>query len=400
MSVQNLFQEKKIHSVSDITRNIKKLIEDHFSSVWVKGEISNLRGYPSGHFYFIIKDEHSTMNVVMFKGYKEKIKFDLEDGMSVILHGRISIYEARGQYQMIVDHAAPDGIGALQLAFEQLKNKLKAEGLFDENNKKTLPLLPQTIGIVTSLQGAVIHDMKNILKRRFENIDIIIYPVRVQGEGAAKEIVEGIDYFSHEKNVDIVIVGRGGGSLEDLWAFNEEIVARSIAACTIPIVSAVGHETDFCISDFVADLRAPTPSAAAELCVPMKENLSSQISSFQNRIYTAVQHKLLSQKKELSFLMKSIPTPQMVLDQLHFRLNDMENQMLKSIQERIKDRQHQLSNSQLKINLLSPKNILKRGYIIGKDVSGKIVKHKQDLHEGDEIQLIFYDGEIKAVIAG
>ncbi len=248
-----------ILTVSELTREIKDILEDRFPDVWIEGEISNLRIPPSGHIYFTLKDDFSQIRAVLFKMQARTLRFVPEDGLHIIGRGRVSLYEKRGDYQLILESIEPKGMGALQLAFLQLKEKLEREGLFDPTLKKTIPMIPQKIGIVTSPTGAVIQDMLHILERRFKNLHILLYPVRVQGEGASSEIAEAINYFNRFTDADVMIVGRGGGSLEDLWAFNEEVVARAIYRSKTPIISAVGHETDYTIADFVADLRAPHP---------------------------------------------------------------------------------------------------------------------------------------------
>ena len=259
--------QRKIYSVSELSQQIRNLLEKEFPDVWVVGEVSNFRAASSGHLYFTLKDESAQIRAVCFRNQARYLKFRPQDGISVIARGHLSVYETRGEYQLYIEYLEPAGLGALQLAFEQLKQKLAAEGLFDPGRKKPLPLLPRTVGVVTSPTGAVIRDILRVLRRRFRNMNVMLGPVKVQGEGAAEEIVEGIKTLNRQTGVDVIIVARGGGSLEDLWAFNEEIVARAIAASKIPIISAVGHETDFTIADFVADLRAPTPSAAAALVV-------------------------------------------------------------------------------------------------------------------------------------
>src|SRR3990172_5484797 len=263
--------------VSELTREIKDILEGKFYEVWVEGEISNLRIPPSGHLYFTLKDDSSQIRAVLFRLQARALRFIPEDGLHVICGGRISVYEKRGEYQLILETMEPKGVGALQLAFLQLKDKLEKEGFFDPGRRKPIPMFPQAIGIVTSPTGAVIRDMLHIIERRFKNVRIVLYPVRVQGEGAALEIAGGIDYFNALNEVDVIIVGRGGGSIEDLWAFNEEEVARAIYHSKIPIISAVGHETDYTIADFVADLRAPTPSAAAELVEGVKAEMISRL---------------------------------------------------------------------------------------------------------------------------
>jgi exodeoxyribonuclease VII large subunit len=277
----NLVPERKLYTVAELSVAVKDLLESSFPDVWVTGEVSNFRAAPSGHYYFTLKDASAQLRAVCFRNQARYLKFKPQDGLSVIARGHLSVYETRGEYQLYVEYLEPAGLGALQFAFEQLKQKLAAEGLFDLARKKPLPVLPRAVGIVTSPSGAAIRDIVRVIKRRFPNMNIVLYPATVQGSGAAAEIVEGIEYFNQHPVVDVMIVGRGGGSLEDLWPFNEETVAHAIAASKIPIISAVGHETDFTISDFVADLRAPTPSAAAELVVHRKEDFLTEV---ENRV--------------------------------------------------------------------------------------------------------------------
>ena len=262
--------ERRVFTVSELTLRLKATLEEAFPAVWVEGEISNLRTPGSGHAYFTLKDEGAQLSAVLFRGRGRRVRFELEDGMQVLAFGGLDVYAARGQYQLVVEMMEPKGLGALQLAFEQLKRKLEAEGLFDEGRKRPLPAFPRVIGIVTSPTGAAIRDMLNIIGRRFGDLRILITPVRVQGDEAPGEIVQALANLQEVADLDVIIVGSGGGSIEDLWAFNDEGVARAIAACRVPVISAVGHETDFTIADFVADLRAPTPSGAAELVVREK----------------------------------------------------------------------------------------------------------------------------------
>ncbi|MGD9314599.1 MAG: exodeoxyribonuclease VII large subunit, partial [Desulfobacterales bacterium] len=264
---------RKIYTVSELTEKIKALLEESFPFIWIVGEISNFRTPLSGHFYFTLKDANAQINAVMFRGQQRQLKFEPEDGMRVTGMGRLGLYEPRGTYQIILEYMEPSGIGALQIAYEKLKARLADEGLFDEQQKQLLPFLPQKIVLITSPTGAVVHDMLNIIDRRFPNVTIQIWPVKVQGDGAEDEIVAALDLLRQHPNVDAAILARGGGSLEDLQAFNSESVARAIFACDVPIIAAIGHETDYTIADFVADLRAPTPSAAAELVFPIKSEL-------------------------------------------------------------------------------------------------------------------------------
>jgi len=314
--------ERRILTVSQLTAEIKDILESSFEEVWVEGEISNLRRPPSGHLYFTLKDEKSQIRGVLFKQQSRYLRFELEDGQHVICWGRVGIYEKRGEYQLILDYVEPKGIGSLQLAFEQLKGRLAEEGLFDEERKRPLPMLPHRIGIVTSPTGAVIRDMLHILRRRFENIEVVLYPVKVQGAGAADEIAQGIEYLGEQGGVDLIIVGRGGGSLEDLWAFNEEAVARAIFASPVPVISAVGHETDFTIADFVADVRAPTPSAAAEIAVREKGDLLRMLSDRVTRMGREMDHFLVRSREQIIGVQGKIRDPRRRIEENRLRLDE------------------------------------------------------------------------------
>ncbi len=296
---------RQIFSVSEITKNIRYVLEENFSSVWVEGEISNFKFHTSGHMYFSLKDEFSQIQCVMFRSDNAKLDFEPKEGLSIVCFGRVSVYPMRGQVQLYAEKMEPKGLGALQLKFQELKEKLKKEGLFDEARKREIPYLPNRIGIVTSIDGAALKDILNVLHRRFSTVSILIHPAQVQGAAAAASIAEAIEDFNRLKNVDVLIIGRGGGSLEDLWAFNEEIVARAIFNSLIPVISAVGHEVDFTISDFVADLRAATPSAAAEIVTPMKEELILRISDLKLRILQAFTGFVKNLRQELKALQQS-----------------------------------------------------------------------------------------------
>ncbi len=316
-----------ILTVSELTREIKDILEDRFPDVWIEGEISNLRIPPSGHIYFTLKDDSSQIRSVLFKMQARTLRFLPEDGLYVIGRGRVSLYEKRGDYQLILESIEPKGMGALQLAFLQLKEKLEREGLFDPALKKPIPMIPHKIGIVTSPTGAVIQDMLHILERRFKNLHILLYPVRVQGEGASSEIAEAIHDFNRFTDVDVMIVGRGGGSLEDLWAFNEEVVARAIDRSKIPIISAIGHETDYTIADFVADLRAPTPSAAAELVVRDKREMKNILHYLGGRLENQTLQMLQEYRTHLSHLKKIFKEPGKRVEEYFLRLDDFVNRL-------------------------------------------------------------------------
>ncbi|MBI4650970.1 exodeoxyribonuclease VII large subunit [Candidatus Desantisbacteria bacterium] len=294
--------EKKVFTITDVTRSIKELLETRFANIWIEGEISDFKKPGSGHFYFTLKDASSQIRAVMFRYNNQRLRFAPEDGLKVLVFGTIGVYEKRGEYQILIEIMEPLGLGALQLTFEKLKKKLEAEGLFDKERKRPIPLFPGKIGIVTSPTGAAIKDILNVINRRFCNVHIIIYPVRVQGIEAPEEIAKGIEELNKMDDIDVIIAGRGGGSFEDLWAFNEEIVARAIYSSRIPVISAVGHEIDFTIADFVADLRAPTPSAAAELVVQNKSNVENIIRMYNDRIISLCRNTLTIYKNNLQFL--------------------------------------------------------------------------------------------------
>jgi exodeoxyribonuclease VII large subunit len=316
---------RHILTVSELTQEIRDILEMKFPDIWVEGEISNLRLPPSGHTYFTLKDDFSQIRTVLFRMQARALRFVLEDGLHVICRGRVSLYERRGEYQLVLQEVEPKGIGALQLAFLQLKDRLEKEGLFDPVHKKPIPMIPQTIGIVTSPTGAVIKDMLHVIHRRFENIPILLFPVRVQGEGASMEIAKAIENFNKWMNVDVIIVGRGGGSLEDLWPFNEEIVARAIYHSKIPIISAVGHETDYTISDFVADLRAPTPSAAAELVVRDKREMKNTLHHLEGRLEGQIIQIFQGNRTNLSHLKKILIDPRKKIEEYFLRVDDLVN---------------------------------------------------------------------------
>jgi exodeoxyribonuclease VII large subunit len=298
----NLAPERKIWSVSELTSRISNALATQFSNLWVEGEVSNYRPAQSGHLYFTLKDDKAQVRCVCFRTQATRLKFRPEDGLKLIVRGSISVYEPRGEYQIYVEHIEPSGLGALQLAFEQLKKRLEAEGLFDAARKKPLPMLPRRIGIVTSPKGAAVRDILRILRRRFPNLHLTVYPVRVQGDGAAGEIVAALRHFNRRQLVDVILLVRGGGSIEDLWSFNEESVARAIAASTIPIVSGVGHETDFTIADFVADVRASTPSAAAEIVVRSRQEFQKHLRDLEHKISQRMRYVLLEYRHYLKEL--------------------------------------------------------------------------------------------------
>lgn len=362
-----------ILSVSQLTLQIKNLLEGAFPDVWVEGEISNLSIPQSGHAYFTLKDEHAQVRAVLFRSSQRFLKFTLQHGIQVICRGRVSVYEPRGEYQLILDYVEPKGVGALQLAFEQLKARVEKEGLFDLDRKKPLPLLPRRIGIITSPTGAAIRDMLRVIRRRHPKIRILICPVPVQGADAAPALVEAIRYFNREQNVDVMIVGRGGGSLEDLWAFNEEAVAREIGASKIPIISAIGHETDYTIADFVADLRAPTPSAAAEMVVESEERFREDIGALEAGLVRSVKRMIERARASLREPLRVLGDPRRRLEHSVQRVDELMHRVAMGLQHHLRrDRAHLVSLA-AGLDHLNPLGILSRGYSITEKLPEGIV---------------------------
>jgi len=435
--------ERKIFTVAELSLEIKGLLEKRFPDVWVTGEVSNFRGATSGHLYFTLKDASAQIRAVCFRNQARYLKFKPQDGISVIARGHLSVYEARGEYQLYVDYLEPAGIGALQLAFEQLKQKLAAEGLFDVARKKPMPMLPRTVGVVTSPTGAVIRDILRVLKRRFSNMNVLLYPVKVQGEGAAEEIAEGVQYFNQQRAADVLIVARGGGSLEDLWAFNEEAVARAIAASKIPVISAVGHETDFTIADFVADLRAATPSAAAELVVHRKEDFSDELRDRARRMTQSVRLAISEARERLAGLRMHYVFKAMLdrVGERARRVDDAVADLTRLVREKVAEcresflhasagivrydfrrtirleraeleeravklnaefarllaeRRNKLVHIQTLLMERSPRTILDRGYSITRDAQGHIVRDAAQVSVGDDLSIRLARGELGA----
>lgn len=397
----------RIYTVSEIAKDVKLILENNFGSVWIEGEISNFIFHSSGHMYFSLKDSKSVLRCAMFKRANDSLKFMPKDGMQVICFGNISVYEPRGDYQLIVGRIEPKGLGALQIAFEQLKEKLLKEGLFDAAHKVPIPFLPARIGIVTSPAGAAIRDILNVLSRRFVNINVILYPVMVQGDGAAEQIARAIDEFNRLKElsdnkiegVDVLIVGRGGGSLEDLWAFNEEIVARAIYNSKIPVISAVGHEIDWTISDFVADLRAETPSAAAELVVVRKEELVSAVHNATARLSAAIKNTLELFFSELLNLKESyvLRKPLNVFMQYQQRVDELARMLSIKALHYVRFSNQEFKTAAGRLDALSPLAILSRGYSITKRLNGgEIIKDASQVKKDYEVITRLHKGEIRS----
>lgn len=432
--------EPSVYTISEINGLLKGMIEKQFSVVWLRGEISNFTAHSSGHYYFSLKDSKSQIKANMFKGYNSKLKFRPEAGMEVIVRGRLSVYEPRGDYSITCETMEPVGAGALQKAFEQLKDKLRLEGLFAQEHKQKLPALPKHIGIVTSPTGAAIQDILNVLSRRYKNGQITLIPARVQGEGAAREVVRGIEMANRLSTFDVLIVGRGGGSIEDLWCFNEEIVARAIFASKIPIISAVGHEIDFTIADFVADVRAPTPSAAAELVAQSAGEITERIANLSRRLKKSMQLVMERKATSLIGLQKQMIDPKRKLEDLIQRCDDLTERLSHAWSRYRRDRQTQIQilkgrlpsprhaiatrktqvetlteNLQQRIRLqlersktktnqavamldsLSPLKVLSRGYSIS-FYNSTSIKSIADVQVGQEITTLVGDGEIVSQI--
>src|SRR5690349_14683887 len=434
---------RRVWSVRDLVAAVRTHLEREYTDIWVEGEISNFRAHDSGHLYFTLKDEASQLRAVMFRSQARLLRFRPEDGMQVILRGRVTVYEGRGELQLSAEYLEPKGAGALQVAFEQLKAKLQAEGLFEAARKKPIPQLPRCIGVVTSPQAAALRDILNILRRRHHTANVLIYPAQVQGESAAAEVTAGLKYFNRARNVDVIVVARGGGSAEDLAAFNDEALARAVVASEIPVISAVGHETDFTIIDFVADLRAPTPSAAAELVIRSRQDLEEQAAGLQERLARAIRYRLLmarqvlteaTQQGAFARMMDGINQRQQRLDDLTFRIEKSERRLIEQHRRRwerassavrhydarrvlagikrdltshtatlgaamktaLLRNRSRLDQIEHELKALSPVAILERGYALVFDSTGKLIKDSAQVSAGDEISAKFAKGTVTA----
>jgi exodeoxyribonuclease VII large subunit len=438
-------QERRIWTVRDLIASVRTRLEREYTDVWIEGEISNFRAHGSGHLYFTLKDGSAQIRVVMFRSSAKLLRFRPEEGMQVIARGRVTVYEERGELQVSAEYLEPKGAGALQIAFEQLKAKLQAEGLFEESRKKGVPALPRRIGIVTSPQAAALRDILNILHRRHHTVNVLIFPAQVQGLEAPIEVSAGIRYFNKARNVEVIIVARGGGSVEDLAAFNHEGLARTVASSEIPVISAVGHETDFTILDFVADLRAPTPSAAAELVIRSRQEIEEQSEGLRERLARAMRYRLLMARQSVTEMaqhgafarmMDALGRRQQRVDELLYRMETAERRVIEqqrrrwetaagairhydvrrrlaAMREQLESRTAALGASfrtllmrrrgrleQLagELGALSPVAILERGYALVFDSAGKLVKDSEQVQAGEEIRARVARGEIKAVV--
>jgi exodeoxyribonuclease VII large subunit len=432
-------EEPVVLTVSDLNSAIRSSLEKEFNFLWVQGEISNFKAHTSGHYYLALKDSRSQIQAVMFRQFNTRLKFKPQDGMEVLVRGRVTVYEPRGNYQIFIEHMEPVGEGALRLAFEQLKSKLQQEGLFEVSRKRPLPSFPQHIGIVTSPTGAAIRDMINVLTRRYRGARITLFPCRVQGESAKHEIVEALSKVTLYSDMDVVIVGRGGGSAEDLWAFNEEIVARAVAACPVPVISAVGHEVDFTICDFVADLRAPTPSAAAEIVVKNSVELQQSIFSMRqrlircmsgvlelktrelahlrarlsdpvrrlqdlmlkndelfSRLHRSMRDALESARFEVRHLTARLVDPRKILERLRSELNALYRQLKQAQHHDLKHRRSLLGQWTLSLHQLSPLATVARGYALVTGPDGKLIKDVAQTKEGTTLEIQLAKGKLQA----
>ncbi len=427
-----------ILSVSEFVRNVKSVLEYNFPAVWVAGEISNLAMPRSGHWYFTLKDDQGQVRCAMFRQSNQRLNFRPDEGSQVLVKARVSLYEARGDFQLIVDSMEDAGVGALQRAYEELKNKLQTQGLFDQQHKKPLPEIPRCAGIITSATGAALHDILNVLKRRFPSLPIIIYPAQVQGEQAPEQLIHALNQAQEHAVCDVLIIGRGGGSIEDLWAFNNEPLARAIYQCSIPIISSVGHEVDFTICDFVADVRAATPSAAAELISPDQIEWINRLSGIENRFKQLIDQKVSSYQQQLQWLQKRLKHPGRALEeisqridelstrmeqslkvQLQFRreklltlsarleqhspahlltlktdqLNYLHQRLQQSLQSYIEQRQHKLASLIREMDAYSPLTTLGRGYTLVKNEHNELIKSGSQLKAGQKLQLFFAEDQ-------
>lgn len=398
------FTAPRVLSVSQLNFYIKSLVESDpkLNIVFLSGEISNLTDhYRSGHIYLSLKDEKSVIRAVMFSGNARNLRFKPDDGMKIICRGRVAVYEPTGQYQLYIEDMQPDGVGALTLAYEQLKKKLSEKGYFDPSHKKPLPKFPETIGVITSPTGAAVQDIRNILYRRYPCVNVIMCPVLVQGDSAPEQLTRAVKTLDEHNACDLIIIGRGGGSIEDLWAFNSEELANAIYGCKIPVISAVGHETDFTICDFVADMRAPTPSAAAELAVPDKNELTAYYNSQLQYISSLTDSKIRQNSNYIIDLQRriSLMSPQLKLGEYKNSLAGIFNRAQRAVDETIGERSTSLMKLSSKLDGLNPVSVLARGYSIAEKDGNAVVSVSQ-LNEGDKFTLSFSDGKINATVNG
>ena len=394
--------EPKIATVSQINGYVKKILDHNIilNNVWIKGEISNFKHHYSGHLYITLKDEGGVLKAVMFRGSAQSLNFEPSDGMKVLARGRVSVYEAGGSYQLYIEEMIPDGVGELYIAYEQLKKQLEEEGLFRPEHKKPIPKFPKRVGVVTASTGAAVRDIINVITRRYPMAEIVIYPAQVQGVGAAESVVKAIEYFNATNEVDTLIVGRGGGSIEDLWAFNEEIVAQAIYECRTPVISAVGHETDVTIADYVADLRAPTPSAAAELAVYDVRLVLEELYGYKDRLARCILAQVDAGREHLDFTEKRLrylnPENQMVQKRQY--LIDIEERLFRNMKNELQKKKQMMSLLAARLDAKSPLKRLAGGYAYVTDEAGRMVDSVKSLQVNDVLMMTFSDGVVKSEV--
>lgn len=379
-------------SVSELNAIARQLLENQLSGLWIRGEISNLTRASSGHYYFVLKDENAQIRCALFRQNALRLDTPLREGDAIELNGKISIYEARGEYQITVNQIRMLGLGDLHAQFERMKQRLQAEGLFDSARKRRLPEMPRAIGIVSSLAAAALRDVVSTLKRRAPHIPLIVYPTPVQGAGSENQIAQAIELSGQRNEVDVLMICRGGGSIEDLWAFNEEIVVRAIAACPIPTVSGVGHETDFTLADFAADVRAPTPTAAAELVSPHHQEIIQKIKQLQQKNHQHLQQRYQNHCQQLDWLAKQLRHPREQIQQQQQQLNQFQAALSHQIMWQIQQKNQQLQNQTVLLEALSPQHILQRGFAIVQNTRGKVVSASGSLKQGQKLHITFADG--------
>ncbi len=390
---------RRVFAVSEVVLDLRRIVEENFSALFVSGELSNVKFHSSGHLYFTVKDDKAQLAAVMWRAQVSALLFRPEDGMKVVMAGKLSVYPPQGKVQFYAERLEPDGVGALQLAFEQLKKKLAAEGLFDDARKRPIPFLPRKVGIITSETGAVIYDLLQNLRRRYPKIDVVFAPARVQGEGAAADVTEKLAWMNGRPDVDVVIIGRGGGSLEDLWAFNDEGLARAIAVSRIPVISAVGHESDFTISDFVADLRASTPTAAAELAVPVFDDLLCDLDARVQGLLFAWRQFAKGHRERIFYARGRLGDPRMAFLRLAERLLRFREQCVARVERDLVRRQERLARAAQTLSALSPLSVLKRGYAIAVKAGKSIpLKSSQDAAAGEPLEIILSEGRIRVEV--
>jgi len=396
--VEEVAEEIKVLSVYELNHAIREQLESEFPLVWLRGEISNFKPHTSGHFYFSLKDSKAQINAVMFKGFNRLLKFKPHDGMEVVVRGKVTVYEPRGNYQIYCELMEPVGQGALQIAYEQLKAKLAQEGLFDAARKRKIPELPSRVALVTSPTGAAIRDMLNVLGRRMKNLDITIFPCAVQGKMAAQEIVRAIELANKLGGYDVMIVGRGGGSIEDLWSFNEEVVVRAIAGSKIPTVSAVGHEIDFTIADFVADLRAPTPSAAAELISKNAGDLMDRLALTLKSLRIQALKKIQLEKQKVASLQRHLVDPRRKLQDLNIKCDDLSSRLQNAIQKQLQMKKQVFARWGALLDSLSPLKVLDRGYAIVQNEKQDAIKDSAQIKKGETVNVRLFKGSFSAKV--